>query len=139
MLSEKVKAFVAQTHRGVLTTFRRSGAAQMSIITCGPMGNGVAFTVTHDRVKLKNLQRNPSCSLLVSNESWWGFVVLEGSAEIISADNTEPETLRLALRDAYRTASGGEHSNWEEYDQAMRDDRRAVIIVVPERTYGTGA
>ena len=139
MLPEKVKAFVAQTHRGVLTTFRRSGAAQMSIISCGPMGDGVAFTVTHDRVKLKNLQRNPSCSLLVSNESWWGFVVLEGRAEIISADNTEPEKLRLALRDAYRTCSGEEHSNWEEYDKAMRDDRRSVIIVVPERTYGTEA
>jgi len=43
------------------------------------------------------------------------------------------------LRDAYRTSSGEEHSNWEEYDQAMRDDRRSVIIVVPERIYGTAA
>ena len=139
MLPEKVREFVGQTHRGVLTTFRRNGAAQMSIISCGPMGDGVAFTVTHDRVKLKNLQRNPSCSLLVSNESWWGFVVLEGRAEIMSADNTEPEAFREALRDAYRTSSGEEHSNWEEYDQAMRDDRRSVIIVVPERIYGTAA
>ena len=137
MLPDKVNAFVAQTHRGVLTTFRRNGAAQMSIVSCGPMGDGVAFTVTFDRVKLRNLIRNPRCSLLVSNESWWGFIVLEGHAEIISAENTGPEELRMALRSAYRTASGEEHSDWDEYDKAMIDDRRSVVFVVPDHIYGT--
>ena len=33
MLPKNIRAFVADTHRGVLTTFRRDGAAQMSIIT----------------------------------------------------------------------------------------------------------
>ena len=137
MLSENVKKFVGQTHRGVLTTFRRNGAAQMSIVSCGPMRDGVAFTVTSTRVKLWNLVRNPRCSLLVSNESWWGFVVLEGQAQIISADNTGADDLRDALREAYRTCSGEEHSNWEEYDRAMVDDKRSVIIVVPDHVYGT--
>ncbi len=137
MLTEKVRAFVAQTHRGVITTFRRSGAAQMSIVSCGPLRNGVAFTVTEERAKLKNLRRDPRCSLLVSNESWWGFVVLEGRAQVLSADNTDAEELRLALRDTYRTASGEEHPDWDEYDQAMRDDRRSVVIVVPDHVYGT--
>ena len=137
MLTDKVNAFFAQTHRGVLTTFRRNGGAQMSIVSCGPMRNGVAFTVTFDRAKLRNLIRNPRCSLLVSNETWWGFVVLEGHAEIISAENTGPEELRMALRDAYRTASGEEHSDWNEYDQAMTNDRRSVVIVVPDQIYGT--
>ena len=45
----------------------------------------------------------------------------------------------MALRDAYRTCSGSEHSNWDEYDQAMRDDRRSIIIVVPDQIYGTAA
>ena len=139
MIPDKVREFATQTHRGVLTTFRRNGAAQMSIISCGPYREGIAFTVTEDRVKLKNLRRNPRCTLLVSQESWWGFVVLEGRAEILSADNTDPEEFCLALRDAYRATSGEEHPNWEEYDQAMRDDRRSVIIVVPERIYGTAA
>ena len=139
MLPDKVREFATQTHRGVLTTFRRDGNAQMSIITCGPYRDGIAFTVTETRAKLHNLRRNPNCSLLVSNENWWGFVVLEGQATILSANNTDADELRLALRDTFRTASGEEHSNWEEYDQAMRDDRRSVIIVVPERIYGTAA
>ena len=137
MLSDNVRNLLAETHRGVLTTFRRNGAAQMSIISCGQYRDGVAFTVTSDRAKLGNLKRNPRCSLLVSQEDWWGYVVLEGRAEILSAETTDPGELRLALRDTYRAASGQDHPNWDEYDQAMRDDSRAVIIVVPERIYGT--
>jgi PPOX class probable F420-dependent enzyme len=139
MLPDNVREFASQTHRGVLTTFRRNGAAQMSIVSCGPYRNGVAFTTTADRAKLLNLKRNPRCSLLISQEDWWGYVVLEGHAEVLSADNTDAEEFRMALRDAYRAASGTEHPNWEEYDRAMIDDRRSVIIVLPDRIYGTRA
>ena len=139
MLPDKIREFGNQTHRGVLTTFRRNGAAQMSIISCGPMRDGIAFTVTEDRVKLKNLRRDPRCTLLVSQESWRPFVVLEGRAQIISADNTGADELRLALREAYRAASGEDHPNWEEYDRAMREDRRSVIVVVPDHIYGSAA
>ncbi len=139
MLPDNVRKFVDETHRGVITTFRRDGGAQMSIITCGSYKDGVAFTTTGDRAKLHNLRRNPRCSLMVSQEDWRGYVVLEGQATVMSSNNTDAEELRLALRDAYRAASGTEHANWEEYDQAMRDDRRSVIIVVPERIYGTRA
>ena len=137
MLTDRVREFATGTHRGVLTTFRRNGAAQMSIISCGPFRDGVAFTVTEDRVKLWNLRRDARCSLLVSQENWRPFVVLEGHAQVLSAANTDAGELRLALRDVYRAASGQEHPNWEEYDRAMVDDRRSVIIVVPEHIYGT--
>ena len=137
MLPANVVEFAKTTHRGVLSTFRRDGSVQMSIISCGPFPEGIGFTVTEDRVKLKNLRRDPRCTLLVSRESWWGFVVLQGRAEIMSSDNTEPEEFRMALRDAYRAASGSDHPNWEEYDQAMRDDRRSIIVVVPDHIYGT--
>ena len=137
MLPENIRAFCTQTHRGVLTTFRRNGAAQMSIVTCGPLKDGVAFTVTFDRAKFLNLKRDSRCSLLVSNEGWWGFVVLEGHAEIVSVDNTDADELRSVLRDTFRTAAAQEHPNWQEYDQAMIDDKRSAIIVVPERIYGT--
>ena len=137
MLPDNIRQFATQTHRGVLTTFRRDGAAQMSIVSCGPSRNGVAFTTTARRAKLLNLRRNPRCSLLISHEDWRPYVVLEGQAEVLSADNTEAEEFRMALRDAYRAASGTEHPNWEEYDRAMVQDRRSVVIVVPERIYGS--
>jgi len=137
MLSDSVRKFVGENHRAVLTTFRRNGSAQMSIVTTGAYRDGVAFTTTSDRAKLANLKRNPRCSLLVSHESWWGYVVLEGRARIMSSDNTEAGELSEALRDVYSAATGAEHPDWDEYDQAMRDDRRSAVIVVPEHVYGT--
>ena len=137
MLPDKVRDLATVTHRGVLTTFRRNGAAQMSIISCGPYRDGIAFTVTETRVKLKNLRRDPRCSLMVSKQNWWGYIVFEGRATILSADNTSADELRDALRDVYRAATNTAHPNWSEYDQAMVDDRRAAVIVVPDQIYGT--
>ena len=137
MISDTVREFLSQTSRGVLTTFRRDGAAQMSIVSCGPFRDGVAFTTTADRAKLINLHRNPKCSLLISQDDWWGYVVLEGRAEILSPSNTGAAELSAVLRDVYRTVSRVEHPDWEEYDQAMRDQRRSAVVVIPDRVYGT--
>lgn len=111
----------------------------MSIVSVGPYGDGIAFTTTAGRAKLANLKRDPRCSLLVSQEDWWVYVVVEGRATVMSLENTDAGELRLALRDVYRAAAGKEHPDWEEYDEAMREQRRSVVIVVPERIYGTRA
>lgn len=138
MLSDNTKKFLSANHQAVLTTFRRDGGAQMSIITVGAYRDGAAFTTTDDRAKLRNLRRNPRCSLLVSHDNWRPYVVLEGQAQVMAADNTDAEELKHALRDIYRSASGGkEHPNWDEYDLAMVEDKRAAVIVVPDRVYGT--
>ena len=137
MLPDKVRQFVSENHQGVLAAFRRNGAAQLSIITCGPFRDGVAFTTTAGRAKLNNLSRNPRCSLMVSQENWWGFVVLEGRAQVLTSGDTGAEELRLALREVYRAAAGRDHPDWGEYDRAMVVQRRAVVIVVPQHIYGT--
>jgi len=137
MLSDNVKKFTTENHQGVLSCFRRNGMPQMSIVTCGAYRDGVAFTTTADRSKLIILKRDPRCALMVSKQDWWGYVVLEGRATILSPDNTGAEELREALRGVYRAATNRDHPNWEEYDQAMIDDRRAAVIVVPDHVYGT--
>lgn len=136
MLTESWREFVAENRRGVLTTFRRDGAAQLSIITVGPYREGAAFTTTEERAKLHNLRRNPQCSLLVAREDWSAYIVLQGTAWVFSADNTDREELRLMLREVFRRAAGREHPDWAEYDRAMGEQRRSAIIVVPEHIYG---
>ena len=139
MLSANVKEFVSDNHQAVLTTFRKNGAAQMSIVTVGAYGDGVGFTTTEDRAKLHNLVRDSRCSLLVSKSDWWGYVVLEGRAKVLRRGESDDDELRDALRRIYRAASGQEHPDWEDYDRAMVEDRRAAIIVVPDHVYGTTA
>lgn len=136
MITNEVRDFAMANNKAVLTTFRRDGAAQMSIVVSTPTEEGVSFTTTEDRAKYKNLVRDSRCSLLVSKDDWWGFVVLEGNATLITQTNTPQDEYLHACRTIYRQISG-EHSNWREYDQAMLDDRRVVITVVPERVYGT--
>ena len=139
MLDDNVKEFVGANHQAVLTTFRRNGAAQMSIVTVGAYGEGVGFTTTEDRAKLHNLVRDSRCSLLVSKSDWWSYVVLEGRARVLRRGMANDDELREALRGIYRAASGQEHPDWDEYDRAMIEDRRAAIIVVPDHVYGTVA
>ena len=136
-LSSNVKQFATENHQGVLTSFRRNGMPQMSIVTCGAFREGVAFSTTADRAKLLNLRRDARCSLMVSKQDWGSYIVFEGKATILSSENTSADGLRDALRDVYRAATSGGHPNWPEYDQAMIDDRRVAVIVVPGQIYGT--
>ena len=139
MLTTSARAFLTEQHHAVLSTFRRDGAAQLSIVTCGLWRDGAAFTTTEARAKLRNLRRDPRCSLLVSKESWWGYLVLEGRAVLLSRDNTSAEALRVALREVYQAAAGKEHPDWDDYDAAMVRERRAVVLVPGDRVYGPAA
>jgi len=136
-LDQKTLKFMTENHNAVLSTYRRDGATQMSIVTTGPYKDGVAFSTTENRAKLRNLERNPRCSLLVAQDNWWGYVVLEGVAEIISLKTTGAHDLRDAMRDVYRAAAGKEHPNWDEYDEVMRQENRVGVVVIPNKTYGT--
>ena len=136
MLTDAQRDFLTQHHNGALTTFRRSGAAQMSVVTCGIYGDGVAFTTTADRAKLRNLRRNPRCTILVGSDDWRNFVVVEGAARLVGVATADADEYRETLRAVYRTAAGREHPNWPEYDQAMRDDRRYAVIITPAHIYG---
>ena len=139
MLPDRISEFLSHNHLSAVTSFRQNGAAQISIVTSGLFRDGVAFTTTEDRAKYKNLVRDPRRTIMVSKPDWWGYVVLEGEAQIMDRANTDSEELRDALRDVYRAASGSEHPNWDEYDQAMIDELRAVVLVKPDHIYGTAA
>ena len=137
MLPDDIRDFINANRQAVLTTFRASGAAQMSIVTVGAFGGGAGFTTTEDRAKLRNLARDPRCSLLISTPDWGRYVVLEGGARLLRRGYAADEELRDALRDIYRAASGSEHPDWDDYDRAMIADRRAAVIVIPDHIYGS--
>ena len=47
----------------------------------------------------------------------------------------DAERLRLLLREIF-TAAGGTHDDFDEYDRAMAADRRAAVLITPERVFG---
>ena len=69
----------------------------------------------------------------------WQWAAVEGPVEIIGpddpADGIDAERLRLLLREIF-TAAGGTHDDFDEYDRVMAEDRRAAVLITPERVFG---
>lgn len=131
----RAREFVSTNSRGVLTTYRRDGQAQMSPVTAGIDAEGrVIISVTEDRAKTKNARRDARVALCVFSEGFYGpWVQVEGLAEF--ADG--PDRID-ALVDYYRTLSG-EHPDWGEYRAAMVRDRRVLLRIPILRASGPAA
>ena len=132
-----VLSFLKAHHEGVVTTYRRSGAPQMSIVRCGPFRDTITLVARGGTAKLANLSRDPRCGVLAVRQDWRGYAVVTGTATVHDWDNTDAEELRGMLREAYTACGGGQHPDWEEYDRVMREEGRAVVMVQPEHVYGT--
>jgi len=90
-LAPQIEQFLHDNPQGVLTSFRRNGMPQLSIVTVYPRDGGVGISITETRAKFKNLLRDPRCSVLVSHVDWWsGFLVFEGKAELTQLRQYRP-------------------------------------------------
>lgn len=136
---------LAAKERGLVTvsTLRADDTMQASVVNAGVLphprtGAPVPAFVTYGRVKLANLRARPQ--LTVTARSGWAWVTVEGAATLIGPDDPAPgvdgDELRLLLRAVF-TAAGGTHSDWDEYDRVMIEQRRTVVLLDPARIYGT--
>jgi PPOX class probable F420-dependent enzyme len=130
-------AFVRARQHGVLTTIRANGRPQLSNILYVPGDDDVVrISITDTRAKTVNMRRDPRVSLYVVGDTFWQYVVLEGTAELspVAADPHDDTVEQLVAY--YRAGNGKEHPDWDEYRRAMVADRRLVLSVRPERAYG---
>ncbi|GLX97170.1 TIGR03618 family F420-dependent PPOX class oxidoreductase [Herbidospora sp. NBRC 101105] len=127
---------------GVVSTLRADQSIHSSVVNVAVMshpltGADVVAFVTYGKVKLANLRTRPR--LAVSVRSGWRWATLEGTAEIVGPDDPHPafdaDGTRMLLREIY-VAAGGTHDDWTEYDTVMAAERRAAVLVRPERIYG---
>ena len=134
---ERVRPFLEKNHRGVITTRRPNGATHASIVVCGAYkGNAAFVTVYGKSAKVRNLRRDPNCSVLAVTDDWRQFVTVEGQASLYDRSNTDAEKLRVLLREVYSACGDQDHPDWKEYDQAMVKQKAVVVLVRPERVYG---
>lgn len=137
-------AELARTEQGLgaVSTLRADQSIQSSVVNLAVMrhpvaGEDVVAFVTYGRVKLGNLRERPRLAACV--RSGWHWLTAEGTAELVGPDDPHPafdeEGRRLLLREIF-TAAGGSHDDWDEYDRVMAAERRAAVLVRPERIYG---
>lgn len=144
-LLDAVALAAAENGLAVVSTVRADATVQASLVNVGllrhPSGGApsLGFT-TYGRVKLANLRARPQVA--VTFRSGWQWATVEGRAELIGPDDTQPwltdaDQLRRLLREVF-TAAGGSHDDWNEYDRVMARERRAVVLIAPTRVYSNG-
>ncbi|GAA0559643.1 PPOX class F420-dependent oxidoreductase [Paractinoplanes ferrugineus] len=126
---EQLLEFIRPRHHAILMTTRRDGRPQASPNTCGVDPEGrIVISTYPERAKAMNIRRNPQVSVCVLSDDFGGaWVQVDGTAEVIDLpDSVEP------LVEYFRCISG-EHPDWDEYRQAMRDQGKSLIRVTIDR------
>ncbi len=134
---ETARPFLERHHWGVVTTHQHNGAAQSSIVFCGAYQDHVAFVAVYGKsAKVRNLRRDPRCTMLAVTKDWRSWVTVEGEAQLFDYIDTEAEKIRQLLRKVYRACGDADHPDWDEYDRAMIQQAAVVVLVRPHRVYG---
>ena len=126
---EGMLEFVRPRHRMILTTQRQDGTPQMSPVTGGVDQEGrIVISTYPERAKASNARRHAGVSVMVLGEEFNdAWVQVDGECEVIDM----PEAVE-PLVDYFRCISG-EHSDWDEYRQAMRYQGKSLLRITPTR------
>jgi PPOX class probable F420-dependent enzyme len=139
---EEVDRIGAQDkYLAVVATSRPDGTIQASVVNAGILahpvsGERVVGFVTYGAAKLSNIRARPRSTVVF--RAGWQWAAVEGATEVIGPDDPfpgfDPAGLPELIRSVFRSA-GGTHDDWESFDRVMREERRAAVLVKPERVY----
>lgn len=127
---ERLNRFLAEKRNATMATIRANGTSQLTPVWFYWDGERFYISTTRERIKYKNLKRNPRMSLCIDDVTGFFYVVAEGKAEIKEQDIWE-DTRKILIK--YRGEKGG-----EEYLERLKKEPRVLMILKPERvkTYG---
>ncbi len=121
--------FVRPRHQGVLLTNRRDGWPQSSLVTMGVGDDGSILVSSYpERAKIHNLRRDQRASIVVMSDAFNGeWVQVDGEATVTDI----PDSVE-GLVEYFRVISG-EHSDWDEYRDAMIKQGKSLIRITIQR------
>ncbi len=135
----------AENGLAVVSTTQKDGRVLSSVANCSvfrdPMTSTkvVGFVSVANAARLRHIRRGSQVTVVARRG--WEWAAVTGPATLVGPDDLpegcDEDGLRLLLRDVF-VAAGGTHSNWDEYDQTMRDERRVVVLIYPDRIIGNG-
>ena len=131
-------ALLASMHLGVLITIKRDGRPQSSNIAYAydPTTETVSISTTAKTVKVANLRRDPRANLHVMAPDGWNWIAAEATAVLSPIAEERDDATVEELIAIYR-AVAGEHPDWDDFRRAMVEDRRLVVRLELQRTYGS--
>ncbi|MCW2841576.1 MAG: pyridoxamine 5-phosphate oxidase [Aeromicrobium sp.] len=126
---DQLLQFVRPRHKMLLITQRSDGTPQASPVTGGVDDSGRLVIASYpERAKSRNARHRPDVSVVVlSDEFNDAWVQVDGTCEVLDV----PEALD-GFVEYFRNISG-EHSDWDEYRQAMIDQGKCLLRITPTR------
>ncbi|MDQ4007696.1 MAG: PPOX class F420-dependent oxidoreductase [Actinomycetota bacterium] len=124
---DDARDFIRENPRAVLATRRGSGGIQQSPVLVAVDDDGrLVISSREPAFKTRNLRRDPWAQVCVFTKSFFGdWVWVEGDAEVVSL----PDAMEV-LVDYYRKV-GGEHPDWDEYRESLRQEQRVALRIRP--------
>jgi PPOX class probable F420-dependent enzyme len=122
---EQLLEFLRPRHHAILMTTRKDGRPQSSPNTCGvDPESRIVISSYPERAKVANIRRDPRVTLCVLSDEFGGpWVQVDGVAEVLDL----PAALEPLVE--YFRCISGEHPDWDEYRQAMREQGKSLIRV----------
>jgi PPOX class probable F420-dependent enzyme len=124
-----------ENHTGVATSVTANGRAQSTVVSTALLDGKVGFASRPRTVKLKNIQRTGRATLTVIKLDNRRYVTVEGPASIEPWEDSQHHIKRL--KDLYISMGRAPKGTDEEFARQMRDEERSIILVTPERLYGS--
>ncbi|MCX6021422.1 MAG: PPOX class F420-dependent oxidoreductase [Chloroflexi bacterium] len=113
------------------TTLNRDGSPQLSYIFFSLDGDDILFSTTSDRVKAKNLVRDPRINFAaVDPANAYRWVIIGGTATV-----TTEGAFEYIERSAARRMSP---EKAKEYADNMRHQARVVVRITPQKVRAMG-
>jgi PPOX class probable F420-dependent enzyme len=124
-----------ENHTGVVTSITSDGRAQSTVVSTAVLDGKVGFASRPRTVKLKNIQRTGRATLTVVKLDNRRYVTVEGPASIEPWEDSQHHIKRL--KDLYVSMGRAPKGTDEEFARQMRDEERSLVLITPERLYGS--
>lgn len=122
-------------HTGVAVSITPKGRAQATVVSTAVLDNKLGFASRPRTVKEKNIQRTGRATVTVVKLDTRRFVTVEGPASIEPWQDTPAHIKRL--KDLYVSMGRAPKGTDDDFAKQMRDEQRCLILVTPERLYGS--
>src|SRR5512134_1837751 len=124
-----------ENHTGVAVSVTPKGRAQSTIVSTAVLDGKVGFASRPRTVKLKNIQRTGRATLTVIKLDNRRYVTVEGPASIEPWEDSPAYIKRL--KNLYVAMGRAPKGTDEDFTRQMRDEERNLVLVTPERLYGS--
>ena len=124
-----------ENHNGVAIGVTPKGRAQSTVVSTAVLDGKLGFASRPHTVKVKNIQRTGRATVTVIKLDTRRYVTVEGPASIEPWQDTPTHIKRL--KDLYSAMGRAPKGTDEEFAKQMRDEQRSLILVTPERVYGS--